>query len=141
MPVVSCIQQTLVLFWKLMMAADVSANLKNKVPKAAAQKVLQALAGKLVKLCEHAFRLSANNSDRGDLTLKPYGKQSIFVYNQVSGGASYTEFSFLPPFPSYCLFPLPPDLVFDTEGELILIIIGQASSHVPRRNGQSRRRA
>jgi hypothetical protein len=31
----------------LTLAADVSANLKNKVPKAAAQKVMQSLAGEL----------------------------------------------------------------------------------------------
>ncbi|GHJ89156.1 hypothetical protein NliqN6_5558 [Naganishia liquefaciens] len=45
-------------------STDVSANLKNKVTKANAQKVLQSLA------------------DKGSLTMKMYGKQSIFVYNQ-----------------------------------------------------------
>ncbi|WVR03456.1 hypothetical protein IAU60_000447 [Kwoniella sp. DSM 27419] len=44
--------------------ADVSANLKNRVPKAAAVKVLAALA------------------DKGLLTVKPYGKQLIYLYNQ-----------------------------------------------------------
>ncbi|ORY34339.1 Tat binding protein 1-interacting protein-domain-containing protein [Naematelia encephala] len=45
-------------------STDVSANLKNKVPKAAAQKILASLA------------------DKGALTVKTYGKQTIFVYNQ-----------------------------------------------------------
>ncbi|KAI5450495.1 hypothetical protein NCC49_002952 [Naganishia albida] len=45
-------------------STDVSANLKNKVTKANTQKVLQTLA------------------DKGSLTLKTYGKQTIFVYNQ-----------------------------------------------------------
>ncbi|CAD6583748.1 MAG: hypothetical protein TREMPRED_003645 [Tremellales sp. Tagirdzhanova-0007] len=45
-------------------STDVSANLKNKVPKAAAQKVLTNLA------------------DKGILTIKMYGKQSVFVYAQ-----------------------------------------------------------
>ncbi|WRT63665.1 uncharacterized protein IL334_000588 [Kwoniella shivajii] len=44
--------------------ADVSANLKNRVPKAAAVKVLATLA------------------ERGQLTVKPYGKQLIYLYNQ-----------------------------------------------------------
>ncbi|KAJ9118564.1 GMP synthase (glutamine-hydrolyzing) [Naganishia vaughanmartiniae] len=44
--------------------ADVSANLKNKVTKTNAQKVLQLLA------------------DKGSLSVKVYGKQTIFVYNQ-----------------------------------------------------------
>ncbi|TXT04399.1 hypothetical protein VHUM_04166 [Vanrija humicola] len=45
-------------------STDVSTNLKNKVTKPEAQKALVALA------------------DKGLLTMKPYGKQSIFVYNQ-----------------------------------------------------------
>ncbi|WWC66887.1 uncharacterized protein I206_100794 [Kwoniella pini CBS 10737] len=44
--------------------ADVSANLKNRVPKAAAVKVLATLA------------------EKGQLTVKPYGKQLIYLYNQ-----------------------------------------------------------
>ncbi|WWC58071.1 uncharacterized protein I303_100606 [Kwoniella dejecticola CBS 10117] len=44
--------------------ADVSANLKNKVPKAAAVKVLATLA------------------EKGQLSVKPYGKQLIYLYNQ-----------------------------------------------------------
>ncbi|KAK8845437.1 hypothetical protein IAR55_006150 [Kwoniella newhampshirensis] len=47
-------------------SADVTANLKNKVPKAAAVKVLAALA------------------EKGQLTVKPYGKQLIYLYNQSS---------------------------------------------------------
>ncbi|BEJ07117.1 hypothetical protein CcaverHIS641_0403860 [Cutaneotrichosporon cavernicola] len=45
-------------------STDVSANLKNRVTKTEAQKALNALA------------------EKGSLTLKPYGKQTIFVYNQ-----------------------------------------------------------
>ncbi|KAL1404986.1 hypothetical protein Q8F55_008603 [Vanrija albida] len=45
-------------------STDVSTNLKNKVTKPEAQKALLALA------------------DKGQLTMKLYGKQSIFVYNQ-----------------------------------------------------------
>ncbi|WVF66221.1 hypothetical protein IAT40_000961 [Kwoniella sp. CBS 6097] len=44
--------------------ADVSANLKNRVPKAAAVKVLATLA------------------DKEQLTVKAYGKQLIYLYNQ-----------------------------------------------------------
>ncbi|CAK9787011.1 TBPIP-domain-containing protein [Cutaneotrichosporon oleaginosum] len=45
-------------------STDVSANLKNRVTKTEAQKALNALA------------------EKGHLTLKPYGKQTIFVFNQ-----------------------------------------------------------
>ncbi|ORX34637.1 Tat binding protein 1-interacting protein-domain-containing protein [Kockovaella imperatae] len=45
-------------------SADVSANLKGKVPKPAAQKILTTLA------------------EKGSLTMKTYGKQTIFVYDQ-----------------------------------------------------------
>ncbi|WOO86047.1 homologous-pairing protein 2 [Vanrija pseudolonga] len=45
-------------------STDVSTNLKNKVTKPEAQKALIALA------------------EKGQLTMKLYGKQSIFVYNQ-----------------------------------------------------------
>ncbi|KAG7562917.1 hypothetical protein FFLO_01607 [Filobasidium floriforme] len=47
-------------------ATDISANLKNKVTKTNAQKVLGSLA------------------DKGLLTCKTYGKQSIYVYNQAN---------------------------------------------------------
>lgn len=30
-----------------------------------------------------ALRYTADTADRGEITLKPYGKQTIFVYNQV----------------------------------------------------------
>jgi hypothetical protein len=45
--------------------ADVSANLKGAVTKPACQKALSALA------------------EKGNLTMKMYGKQSVFVYPQV----------------------------------------------------------
>ncbi|RXK39104.1 hypothetical protein M231_03609 [Tremella mesenterica] len=45
-------------------STDVSANLKNKVPKPAAQKIMLTLA------------------ERGEIVKKEYGKQQVFVYNQ-----------------------------------------------------------
>ncbi|WVQ80354.1 hypothetical protein IAT38_002459 [Cryptococcus sp. DSM 104549] len=45
-------------------SADVTANLKNKVPKTVAVKCLATLA------------------EKGQLTVKPYGKQLIYLYNQ-----------------------------------------------------------
>jgi 26S proteasome regulatory subunit (ATPase 3-interacting protein) len=48
--------------------ADVSANLKGAVSKPACQKALSALA------------------EKGNLTMKMYGKQSVFVYPQVREG-------------------------------------------------------
>ena len=65
-----------------MLSADVSANLKNKVPKAAAQKVMMTLAGELSALGERQTA-SLRYSEKGILTKKEYGKQVIFVYNQV----------------------------------------------------------
>jgi hypothetical protein len=61
--------------------------LKNKVTKANAQKVLQSLAGKLragPNVRKPVDPGATSALDKGDLTLKMYGKQSIFVYNQVS---------------------------------------------------------
>ena len=48
---------------KLMQIADVSANLKNAVPKAAAQRVLQTLAGKLRLFLPYDLRLSLRKKD------------------------------------------------------------------------------
>ena len=62
-------------------SADVAANLKNKVPKAAAQKIMLALAGELADSCPVDI---ADSTEQGTLTKKDYGKQTIFVYNQVS---------------------------------------------------------
>lgn len=68
--------------------ADISANLKNKVTKTNAQKVLGSLAGKYnsfpKQLNHDADHRIMVYSDKGLLTCKTYGKQSIYVYNQVS---------------------------------------------------------
>ena len=61
--------------------ADVAANLKGKVPKAAAQKIMLALTG-LQNLI--LSTLIADSQDRGEVVKKDYGKQQVFVYNQVS---------------------------------------------------------
>lgn len=64
-------------------SADISANLKNKVPKAAAQKVLAILAGEW-QSTRDLDRSLITATDKGSLTMKTYGKQTIFVYSQVS---------------------------------------------------------
>jgi hypothetical protein len=78
-------------------AADISANLKNKVTKTNAQKVLGSLAGKYNFFPEQLnndadVRIVPDISDKGLLTCKTYGKQSIYVYNQVSRLISCTSF-------------------------------------------------
>jgi hypothetical protein len=70
-------------------AADISANLKNKVTKTNAQKVLGSLAGEYNSFPEQLNNdanvwIMSDTSDKGLLTCKTYGKQSIYVYNQVS---------------------------------------------------------
>jgi hypothetical protein len=63
-------------------AADVAANLKGKVPKPMAQKIMLTLAGKSAS--DFPGNHQADEPEKGTLTKKDYGKQSIFVYNQVS---------------------------------------------------------
>lgn len=89
----------------LTVPADVSANLKGKVSKPVAQKVLTDLAGEtpstltqqslpeyltfegirgLFFTTSAYWDLTTNEKEKGLLTVKAYGKQTIFVYNQVS---------------------------------------------------------
>jgi len=62
-------------------SADVAANLKGKVPKPMAQKIMLTLAGESATSISRQW---ADQSEKGTLTKKDYGKQTIFVYNQVS---------------------------------------------------------
>lgn len=64
--------------------ADVVANLKNQVPKTTAVKILATLAGRYYAVQLVIYLRWLVIWEKGQLTVKTYGKQLLYLYNQAS---------------------------------------------------------